>query len=85
MASNILFFLNHGCSSLDLEKLILRNPIIFVQKLEWLEDIVQRVEKEFCICRDSRMFYYGVEMSLWVVIQPWSGYSVASKGQSSRG
>ncbi|TMW97226.1 hypothetical protein EJD97_005934 [Solanum chilense] len=62
MARNILFFQNHGCSSLDLEKLILRNPIIFVQKLEWLEDIVQRVEKEFCICRDSRMFYYGVEM-----------------------
>lgn len=62
MARNILFFLNHGCSSLDIEKLILRNPTIFVQKLEWLEDIVQRVEKDFCICRDSQMFYYGVEM-----------------------
>ncbi|KAL3339686.1 hypothetical protein AABB24_028343 [Solanum stoloniferum] len=62
MARNILFFLNHGCSSLDIEKLIIRNPTIFVQKLEWLEDIVQRVEKDFFICRDSRMFYYGVQM-----------------------
>ncbi|OIT02419.1 transcription termination factor mterf5, chloroplastic [Nicotiana attenuata] len=62
MSPNISFLQNLGCSTLDIQKLILRNPRIFVQKTEWLEDIVQRVEKDFCIRRDSRMFFYGVEM-----------------------
>ncbi|KAJ8531031.1 hypothetical protein K7X08_025762 [Anisodus acutangulus] len=58
MAPNISLLQNLGCSSLDIEKLVLRNPRIFLQKPEWLEDIV---EKDFCIRRDSRMFFYGVE------------------------
>ncbi|XP_055822896.1 uncharacterized protein LOC129891529 [Solanum dulcamara] len=62
MAPNILFLLNHGCSSLAIKKLILRNPRIFIQKLEWLEDKVLRVEKDFCIRSNSGMFLYGVEM-----------------------
>ncbi|KAJ8541774.1 hypothetical protein K7X08_002590 [Anisodus acutangulus] len=61
MAPNISLLQNLGCPSLDIEKLVLRNPRIFLQKPEWLEDIVERVEKDFCIRRDSRMFFYGVE------------------------
>ncbi|MCE0481225.1 hypothetical protein HAX54_038802 [Datura stramonium] len=62
MAPNILLLQNIGCSSLDIEKLFLRNPRIFLQKPEWLEDIVRRVEKDFCIPKDSWMFFYGVKM-----------------------
>ncbi|XP_060197929.1 transcription termination factor MTERF2, chloroplastic-like [Lycium barbarum] len=62
MAPNISLLHNLGCSSLDIEKLFLRNPRIFLQKPEWLEDIVERVEKDFGIRTDSRMFFYGVEM-----------------------
>ncbi|PHT65870.1 hypothetical protein T459_30295 [Capsicum annuum] len=60
--SNVLFLQNLGFLDSDIVKLVIRNPRIFLQDPKWLENKVQKVEKEFSIRKDSWMFFYGVHM-----------------------
>lgn len=56
----ILLLRKFGFSNAKMEKLILRKPHTLLQKLEWLEKILHRTEKELQISPKSGMFIYGV-------------------------
>ncbi|XP_016444284.1 uncharacterized protein LOC107769572 [Nicotiana tabacum] len=60
MPPNISFLQNIGLSCVDIEKLMFWNPVLLVQKTEWLEDVVSRVEKKYHISRGCPMFLYGI-------------------------
>ncbi|CAK9184922.1 unnamed protein product [Ilex paraguariensis] len=61
MPPNVLLLRKCGLSIEKIEKFIINNPRYVLQKPEWLEEIVHRVEEELGIPRVSRMFLYGID------------------------
>ncbi|XP_016513443.1 transcription termination factor MTEF18, mitochondrial-like [Nicotiana tabacum] len=61
MPPNIVLLERVGFSSMDINKFFLNRPLGMVQKTEWLESVVRRVEKDFGIPRGSPMFKHGLE------------------------
>ncbi|XP_060197930.1 uncharacterized protein LOC132626915 [Lycium barbarum] len=61
MPPNLLLLEKVGFSSMDIKKFFLTRPLGMIKKPEWLEGVVCRVEKDFCIPRGSPMFKHGVE------------------------
>ncbi|KAL3514033.1 hypothetical protein ACH5RR_026750 [Cinchona calisaya] len=62
LASTVLLLKKIGFSNENVVRFIVRNPKrSLVIKPGWIEDILERVENELGIPRESTMFYYGVE------------------------
>lgn len=57
---NLLLLQKSGFSNEKLEKFIMQNPRYLLQKPEWLEDIIRRVETELGISKNSAMFFHGI-------------------------
>jgi mTERF domain-containing protein, mitochondrial len=58
--ANVELLQKHGLSKEYVSRFMLENPRCFMQKPEWLEEVLYMVENAFQIPRESKMFYHGV-------------------------
>ncbi|KAI5654681.1 hypothetical protein M9H77_31868 [Catharanthus roseus] len=59
---NVELLQRAGFSNEELNRFVIRHPRRLIRKPQWLEENLRRVESEFGISRESKMFYRGVEV-----------------------
>ncbi|XP_060198755.1 uncharacterized protein LOC132627430 [Lycium barbarum] len=62
METNLLLFRDTVFSNVRIKKLVLRYPRYLTQKSGWVKDLLQRVENDFRVPRDSPCFLQGFEV-----------------------
>ncbi|XP_059279873.1 uncharacterized protein LOC132033799 [Lycium ferocissimum] len=62
METNLLLFRDTVFSDVRIKKFVLRYPRYLTQKSGWVKDLLQRVENDFRVPRDSPCFLQGFEV-----------------------
>lgn len=63
MEPNVVLLKKFGFRDEQIAKFIIRNPRrIFIQNPDWIQDVLQRIENDYGIPRESSMFYYAIDV-----------------------